>query len=516
MKAWARLFLPTAAIIVTVFLLYARLQTQSVLASVVEAEQTRLRMAEQRLTEALTAATVDLRVIAGLPAIQDLLAGDEHSTPRIASVFASFVREDWSYDQLRVIDSQGAERVRVNRSPSGADIVSADDLQDRSGSDYVEDALKLLPGQIWVSRMELNVERGAVEVPHRPVLRLAMRISSGVDRPDYVLVANLRGPVLLKGLQDFVTATEGEIWLLDRDGYWLMHPDPRVAWGRQLDASSNLRNRLPALASEMDRGSGVMFLDGTMYVHRRIEPLSRLARDGLVSQAPTFDLVSRTPAERLPSVLPIDLWLPMFAVLLIAGIGAALLAQQRLRSAAAEMRERALLEESARANELHSWIKEHLYQLSLKIYATRDHESFGAAVLTEIAPTLSLTAACVYAMRDGRAQPIAGFGLPARFELREFAPGEGLVGESIRTRKDQRLRPPPAGYLDVSGGVGDGPAADLRILPLWVHGRTVGVLELAFSRLLDAREEEFLRQVLPLLALNLDGLLDRHVGRVTS
>ena len=131
-------------------------------------------------------------------------------------------------------------------------------------------------------------------------------------------------------------------------------------------------------------------------------------------------------------------------------------------------------------------------------------------MLTEIAPTLSLAAACVYALQDGRAQPIAGFGLPERFELREYAPGEGLVGESIRTREEQRMRPPPAGYLDVSAGLGDGPPADLRILPLWVHGRTVGVLELAFSRLLDSREEEFLRQVLPLLALNLDGLLDRH------
>lgn len=516
MKAWAKLFLPTGALIITVFLLYARLQTQNVLASVVAAEQTRLRMAEQRLSEALTHATVEMRVIAGLPAVQDFVAGVDPSATRVASLFASFVREDWSYDQLRMIDGKGMERVRVNRSPSGADIVSSEDLQDRSGTDYVEDALKLLPGQVWVSRMELNVERGVVEVPHRPVLRLAMRVSSGVDRPDYLLVANLRGTVLLKGLRDFVTATEGEIWLLDRDGYWLMHPDPRVAWGRQLDSSSNLRTRLPALASEMNAGSGVTFLDGTMYVHQRIEPLSHQAREGLVSQAPMLDLVSRTPAERLPSALPIDLWLPMFLVLLIAGIGAALLAQQRLRSARAEMRERALLAESARANELRSWIKEHLYQLSLKIYATRDHESFGAAVLSEIAPTLSLTAACVYAMRDGHARPIAGFGLPARFELRDFAPGEGLVGESIRTREEQRLRPPPPGYLDVSGGAGDGPPADLRILPLWVHGRTVGVLELAFSRLLDAREEEFLRQVLPLLALNLDGLLDRHVGRVTA
>jgi len=509
-KAWARIFLPIAAIIVAVFALYARVESQRQIASLVESEQARLRMAGQRLAETFTDAVVDLRVISGAPAVLSFEPDEPRSRADVEALFASYVREDWAYDQLRLIDVHGMERVRVSRAPEGPRAVPLEGLQDKSGRDYVVETLNLLAGQTWISRMELNADRGVVEVPHRPVLRLAMRIHPGADRPDYALVANLRGAVVLRGLRDFVSMSEGEIWLLDTDGYWLMHPDVRMAWGAQLDTSRNVRQRLPALAAQLGPGSGVSTVDGSLYVHRRIEPLGQLASEGLVSHGPVFDLVSRTPPEHLPSQLPTDLWLPMAVVLLIAAIGSVLLAQTRLRSAAAERRERALLEERAASNELGSWIKDHVYRLSMKIHAARDLKGFGTALLAELAPTLNIAAACVYALQDGHARPIAGFGLPPRFELREFAPGEGLVGESIRTREERRLRPPPPGYLDVSAGLGDGPPEDLRVLPLWVHGRTVGALELAFSRLLDSREEELLRQVLPLLALNLDALLDRH------
>ncbi|MGH8517694.1 MAG: GAF domain-containing protein, partial [Panacagrimonas sp.] len=222
-------------------------------------------------------------------------------------------------------------------------------------------------------------------------------------------------------------------------------------------------------------------------------------------------LVSLTPADRMPPLWPVELALPLIVVLLLAGAGCAVLARLRTRSLDAERRERVLLEESAAANELRSWIKEHIYQLSLKVHGARDPEGFGVATLAQLAQILRLTAACAYALQDGRAQPIAGFALSADFKLREFAPGEGLVGEALRSRQDVRLCPPPSGYLDLSAGAGDGSPAEVRILPLWVHGHTVGVLELAFSRRLDSREEEFLRQALPLLALHLDGLIERRV-----
>lgn len=493
------------------FALYARSEKEQAVDQLIEREQGRLRMAEARLSEVLGEGMIDLRVLAAAPSVRWFIGGDEEARKLAALLFSTFVGEDWRYDELSLVDAQGRERICVTRRPEGPRTAPDDELETQPDP-LVTQTLGLLPRQIDIARFALDVDHGQVVVPRKPVLRMATRVSAGAGHPDFVIVAKLRGAVLLKGVRELVAYGDSEIWLIDDEGYWILHPDPQMTWGAQLDPTRRLATRLPALADRLRSGSGADEIDEALYVHRRIEPLASRAGDGLlVGTPPVFELVSRTTADRMPPMWPPELALTMAAVLLLAAAGCAILARLRTRSDQAEKRERKLLEESAAANELRSWIKEHIYQLSLKVHAARDPEGFGSATLTELAPTLGLAAGCAYALQDGRAQPIAGFALSADFSLREFAPGEGLVGEALRSRQDVRLRPPPPGYLDLSGGAGDGAPAEVRILPLWVHGHTVGVLELAFSRLLETREEEFLRQALPLLALNLEGLLEHRV-----
>lgn len=495
------------------FALYARSESDQAVGQLIEREQSRLRMAEARLSEVLGEGTIDLRVIAAAPPVRGFVGDDDEARKLVALLFSTFVGEDWRYEALSLIDAQGRERTRVVRSPEGPRTVPDDELQTLKDP-LITRTLGLLPRQVDVTRFSLDVDRGEVVLPRKPVLRMATRVSAGTGHPDFVIVAKLRGAALLKGVRDLVSYGDGdgEIWLLDDEGYWVVHPDPQMTWGAQLDPTRNLATRLPALADAMRAGPGAETIDGALYVHRRIAPLVSRTGDGLVDAPPAFELVSRTQADQMPPLWPVELTLTMSAVLLLAAAGCAILARLRVRSERAERRERTLLEESAAANELRSWIKEHIYQLSLKVHAARDPEGFGTATLTELAPTLGLVAGCAYALQDGRAQPIAGFALSADFALREFAPGEGLVGEALRSRQDVRLRPPPPGYLDLSAGAGDGTTAEVRILPMWVHGHTVGVLELAFSRALEPREEEFLRQALPLLALNLEGLLEHRLA----
>lgn len=503
MKAWLRIFVPLALIIGVAFAFHAHFESQRELEALVEHEQAQLRMAELRLGEMLAGAAVDQRIMARAPALHDYLAGEPGSRAALEALFAAFIDEDWTYERLRLIDSNYRERLHVERTFEGARARPDAELAERGASDP-QQMLALAPGQVHVTRMELGVDNGKIEIPRRPVLQLASRLAPGTDDAGFVLMSTLRGAVLLKSLRDSVSTTDDEFWLLDQDGYWLMHPDPAMRWGRQLDASRRVQQRMPALAVQLQNASGSVRIDGALYVHRRIRPLERPAVEGLVDASPVFDLVSRMPPERLPAAVRADLWLPLAALLSLAAVGSALLSRTQQRSLAAEQRELRLLQEGAAAGELRAWIQERIYRLSLKIHAARDAQDFASAVLAELAPVLGLAAARFYALRDGCAHPIADFGLPPQFECRDFAPGEGLVGEAIRSGKPMRLHPPAPGYLDLGGGLGEAPVADLRILPLQIHDRAVGALELALLHPLGPREEEFLGQALPLLALNLD------------
>lgn len=508
MRAWLTLFLPLAVLVCGLFGFSAHNEARHALAAFEARQQAQLRLAENRFLESLRSSATSLRVIAATPALLRFVRGEPDGRALLEPLFAAFVGNDWTYDQLRVIDAQGRETARVQRATEGPQIVPLADLQDKRGRDYVSETLKMLPGEVLVSRFDLNTERGAIELPHRPVLRLSTRISvPGAE--DHVLVANLRGTVLLKTLRDLLDGTEAQTWLLDHEGYWVLHPDPSQSWGHQLDRTRQVQALMPELAQRLGTAAGSLRIGDTLYVHRRLRSAAPLTGTDRGIRAPSFDLVVRVPLDALPSAFRGDRMILLLVVLLLVAIGCALLARIRQRAERAEQRTMQLLRDEAAEGEARAWIRERSYQLSLKIHAARGLDEFAPLVLAELAPALSLAAACIYAVDEDRALGLASYGMKPGRSLRDFEPGEGLVGEALRTREESRLRPPPPGYLDVEGGLGAGVAAELRILPLWVHGRTVGVLELALSRPLEPREDEFLRAVLPLLAINLDGFLGR-------
>lgn len=505
---WLGLFLPLAALIVAVFYGVGRLDAQHALEERITRERTAIDLAGERLAQALEDAVDDVRLLRDTPAVRRYLESpDADARRQVEALFGAFVRGKLHFANLRLLSARGMELLRVERSPEGARALPDAQLQDKHARDYVPETLALPLGRVRISRMDLNVERGLIERPLNPTIRLSLRLQADAARPEYILIANLRGAVLLKTLQDAFAAADGQPWLLDHEGYWLIHPEPSMTWGFMLDRSKQLAKLHPELATMLEQDRGDVLRPHALYVFGRLQSLSNLVHTGVIQAQPRLVLASSIDRAQLPAALSKRLLWPLLAVLVLAALGCAVLVSTRAHASRAEQRERALQESRIRADAEALWIRDRIYQLSLKIHAASDSTAFGQAVFTELAPTLGLVAASLYALREGRALPLAGFGLPEERRMREFGPGEGLVGEAARTRTTRRMTPPPAGYLDLIGGAGAGPAADLRVLPLWVHGRTVGVIELAFTSLLDARQEELLGQMLPLIALNIDGFL---------
>jgi hypothetical protein len=88
----------------------------------------------------------------------------------LAGRFAAELAAKPVYRQLRLIGvaDGGREIVRVDRSgPAGTVRVVPDgELQQKGDRDYFQRALALRPGEVDVSPVELNQERGAIETPH--------------------------------------------------------------------------------------------------------------------------------------------------------------------------------------------------------------------------------------------------------------------------------------------------------------------------------------------------------------
>ncbi|MGK7945600.1 MAG: hypothetical protein AB4058_14140, partial [Microcystaceae cyanobacterium] len=92
---------------------------------------------------------------------------------RLNSIFSSFIKARGYYYQIRYLDEKGNELVRVNNSNNQIEIVSKSQLQNKSSSSYFTDTIHLGKGELYVSAINLNKEKGVIEKPIAPVIRYA-------------------------------------------------------------------------------------------------------------------------------------------------------------------------------------------------------------------------------------------------------------------------------------------------------------------------------------------------------
>ena len=169
--------------------------------------------------------TSDLRYLGASRALSRwLLAGDGAARDDLRQDFLAFATARLTYDQVRLLDLNGAEIVAIDRAGKGFVAVPADKLQDKADRYYTIDTLRLGPGQIYVSPLDLNVEHGAIERPVKPELRVSTPVFDADGHKKGMVILNYGAAQLLAHLRLLAASSKGDPWLLNNKGYWLMGP----------------------------------------------------------------------------------------------------------------------------------------------------------------------------------------------------------------------------------------------------------------------------------------------------
>lgn len=140
---------------------------------------------------------------------------------RLERDYAAFARAYPYIYQVRFLAADGREVVRVDRRDGKLYTVPEAELQDKSDRYYVHEGLEHEAGQVYVSPLDLNIERGVVEKPERPVIRFATPIvdRKGVKRG--LLIINLHAAFMLGQIQELAGGRGGVAYLFDRSGFFL-------------------------------------------------------------------------------------------------------------------------------------------------------------------------------------------------------------------------------------------------------------------------------------------------------
>ena len=166
---------------------------------------------------------------------------------KLASRLQAEVAAKPDYLQYRILNDSGQEMVRIDRMPdSTARVVPDEELQHKGDMLYFKEAIKLPPGGIYVSKLEFNRERGVIQKPYVPVLRIATSLQTAAGQPFGIVVINLDMRKAFERVRS--GARRGaQIFIVNERGEYLVHPDRSREFAFEFHSPDNLAEDFPGL-----------------------------------------------------------------------------------------------------------------------------------------------------------------------------------------------------------------------------------------------------------------------------
>lgn len=149
----------------------------------------------------------------------------------LKSQWLSFSDRIKIFDQIRFIDVNGDERIRINYSDEGAYLVADSALQNKKDRYYFTYTISLSEHEIFVSKMDLNTENGQIEQPVKPTIRLSTPCYSKSGTLLGIIVINYFADDVLSELSATAQSNYGQAFMLNSEGYWIINSEsPEKEW----------------------------------------------------------------------------------------------------------------------------------------------------------------------------------------------------------------------------------------------------------------------------------------------
>jgi signal transduction histidine kinase/CheY-like chemotaxis protein len=173
------------------------------------------------------------------------------------------------------------------------------------------------------------------------------------------------------------------------------------------------------------------------------------------------------------------------------------------------------LQIAAREREILRWIKTEVAATTERLQATENFLTFASVLLSRISETLDLLYGAFYLADDSRATftRLGAFATDVSREPREFAIGEGLVGQAAAERRTLRITSGADKFLGISTGAGTLSPACILFIPVMNQDEVLAIIELATSAPVSEQQQALLDALVPTVALNTKILSDQLVTR---
>jgi PAS domain S-box-containing protein len=141
----------------------------------------------------------------------------------LAELFVRISKNKSEFDQIRIIDNDGDEVIKVNnRILKEPYIVHKSNLQGNQGRYFFQHGENLKEGQVYISPLDLTQIGEEIQRPYKPSMRFATPIFNENGEREYILVISYLAQNLLDVYDEYIGEQEFvDTMIVNKDGYYL-------------------------------------------------------------------------------------------------------------------------------------------------------------------------------------------------------------------------------------------------------------------------------------------------------
>ncbi|MGD1822256.1 MAG: EAL domain-containing protein [Pleomorphochaeta sp.] len=256
--------IPFSLISISLYNYTFKIQKENTINLIVEETEERANTISSIVSYIKKNVVVDLLVVKKAQEFNDFLDNPNvENIEKANQLFYRIALNKNEFDQIRYIDKNGYEALRVNNTVSGVDIVDSQSLQYKGDRYYFQEAKKLEKDNIYFSKLDLNIENNKVVEPYLPIIRVVSPIYNENNEFNGILIINYKAQVILdlcdeqinKLSHDFVSMS-----LVNEEGYYLYNKDIEKSFSFMFDDKDYNLNK-DSLLFNINKESGIKYYE---------------------------------------------------------------------------------------------------------------------------------------------------------------------------------------------------------------------------------------------------------------
>ena len=278
LKYFIKIYIPLVLVITIIFsyLGWREIKSGKILIESTE-EVGHIRLQLRTIAEGFRDIVSDLNYLSEHHSLHELVNDTtEYATENLSQDYLSFTKNKGLYDQIRFIDNNGYEVVRINYNNNSPYIVQKESLKNKSNRYYFKLTMALGKGEIYVSPMDLNIENGEVERPFKPMIRFATPVWDVKGKKQGIIIINYLASILINNLKSLASSAIGEVSLINSKGYWFIGFSSADEWGFMFEDRKEkmFRSTFPEAWKKIsEEKSGQFYTSNGLFTYDTVFPL---------------------------------------------------------------------------------------------------------------------------------------------------------------------------------------------------------------------------------------------------